>query len=365
MISQLNLNALTRVHRDEYLAAIARVLDSSAFIGGDELRQFETEFAHWASPGTFAVGCGNGTDAITLAAMALDLPPGSEAILPAMTFFGSAEGLLNAGYTIKLADVKPGTWLLDPDTLEAAITEKTKLIVPVHLYGQMAPMDRIREIADRYGCKILEDASQAHGSRWLDKPVGHYGDIATYSLYPGKNLGAFGDGGVILSRYPDLIERCRALGNHGGLAKYEHHHQGFNSRLDGLQAAILNIKLKYVDGWNEKRRAIAKFYQEALMGLPGLTLPKESVEAFSVYHQFVVLVERRKSFMAHMEKAGIQTSVHYPLALHQLPALQALNLGTFPVAARLASEGVSLPMCPTLEADDLIHISETMRAYFR
>lgn len=366
-IPLLNLKPLFDAHREEFLAALTSVIEKSGFIGGEEVASFERDFAKWVGDGLVAASCGNGTDAITIAALSLRLPADSEAILPAMTFVATAEGLLHAGFMIRLVDVQPGTWVMDPLLLEKAIGPNTKLIVPVHLYGQMAPMDNIRKIADRHGCLVLEDAAQAHGATWQGRGVGHFGDIATFSFYPGKNLGAFGDAGAIVSHDRERIEYARAFTKHGGLRKYEHQYVGFNSRLDGIQAAVLNIKLKYMNEWNEKRAGIAKLYRELLSDVPGLTLPVEAGQAGHVYHLYVVLVENREDFIAYLKDRGVETGVHYPKAIHQLPAfaMESFASETFPNAERLARRGVSLPMCPTLMLSQIKYVAETVRSYFK
>jgi len=365
-VTFLNLKKLYTDHREEYLAAMTKVMERAAFIGGEELNTFENAFANWVSPGLHCVGSANGTDAITVAALALNLPEGSEAIVPAMTYIATAAGLAKAGLKVKLVDVTDPYWLIDTKALEKAITPKTKLIAPVHLYGQMAPMDEIREIADRHGIKVLEDAAQAHGAQWKNKPVGTLGDIATYSFYPGKNLGAFGDAGAIVSRSRELIEYCRAIGNQGGIKKYEHHYVGCNSRLDNLQAAVLNVKLKYIDGWNDARRNVAKTYQEMLGGISDIQIPKEHASSKHVYHLYVTLVEKREEFMAHMKSKGVDTGIHYPGAIHQLPAFAKEEFAkqSFPNAERLAKHGVSLPMCPTLSMEDVRRVGEAVKSYF-
>lgn len=363
-VSQLDLTALHEPQREEYLAVIRRVLERSAFIGGGEVEGFERELAEWVGGGGTVAGCANGTDAITLAALAMRFPAGSEAIAPAMTFIATIEGLLHAGLEVKLVDVDPKTWLLSPDRLESAIGPRTKLIVPVHLYGQMAEMDRIRAVADRAGCRVLEDAAQAQGARWKDKPVGGYGDVATYSFYPGKNLGAFGDAGAVQSRNAELVERVMALRSHGGRKKYEHAMVGFTSRLDGLQAAVLRVKLRSLERWNEARRRIAARYDEALAGIAGLTLPRAHESARHVYHQYVVLVEGRDRFRATLEEKGIETAVHYPAAIHQIPALPQFRGQSFPEAERVAASCVSLPMCPTLSDGAVDRVIAAVRGYF-
>ena len=361
-----NLQKIFADHRAEFMARIEGVLDRCAFIGGDEVVAFEKSFAKWIGNEFSASSCANGTDAITLAAKALKLPEGSEVVIPAMTYIATASALVNAGLKLKLADVNEGTWLLDASKIESAMTKATKLIAPVHLYGQMAAMDDIRAVADKHHCKILEDAAQAHGSKWKNKSVGYWGDIAAYSLYPGKNLGAFGDAGIILSQHQSLVDICRTLGNHGGRKKYEHLIVGCNSRLDNVQAAVLNVKLKYIDAWNESRNRTAAQYRELLGGINGLQIPVALPDAKHTYHLYVVLVEKREDFMAHLKSKGIECGVHYPKAIHQQPAFADCDfaLARFPNAEKVAKHGVSLPMCPTLNEAQVAQVGAAVRSYF-
>src|SRR3989338_7224720 len=339
----LNLHKLYRTHQQEILEAIHSVLDNASFIGGGVVERFETDFARWVNPEMVATGCGNGTDALTLAFKALGCAPGSEAILPAMTFVATAEAAINAGFTLRLVDVEPKTWLMDPGALKKAISPKTRLVVPVHLYGQMARMDEIAGIARDTGCTIIEDAAQAHGARWKGHSVGHYGHAATFSFFPGKNLGAFGDGGAIVARDSKFIERCSMAGKHGGLKKYEHNFVGACSRLDAVQAAVLSVKLKYIDLWTENRRKVATWYREYLSGIPGLSLPVGREEARHVYHLFVIESADRHGLQQHLTQQGIETGIHYPKAIHEQEAFKSLELGQFPQASHIASRGLSLP----------------------
>lgn len=365
-IPLLNLPALYERHREELNAAIQSICETAAFVGGENVNAFAREFAQWVGVDRKSVGCANGTDAIALAAMALQLPKGSEAILPAMTYFATLEGILHAGFSVRLVDVQPGTWVMDPKLLSKAIGPNTRLIVPVHLYGQMAPMDEFREIADRHHCKILEDAAQAHGSLWKAQGVGHWGDIASFSFYPGKNLGAFGDAGAVLSRHEDLLERVQVLGNHGGLKRYEHQTIGFNSRLDGIQAAVLRVKLKYLEQWNQNRIRVAQMYLEELSSVRHMSVHTASPYAKHTYHLFVVLVEERASFMSFLKSEGIETGIHYPKALHQQEACKRFEFSNskFPVAEELANHGVSLPMCPTLTDMQVMRVVKAVKDYF-
>lgn len=362
----LDLKKLHASIQTELSEAVASVVDSGPYIGGSPVTAFEKSFAEWVGPNNFCVGVANGTDAITIAAKALQLEKGSEAIVPAMTYAATVSALLHAGLEVKLVDISPATYTIDTTLLESILSEKTALLVPVHLYGQMADMPVLKSIADKGRLKILEDAAQSHGSLLGGKPVGHYGDIATYSFYPGKNLGALGDAGAILSRDLALIERCRALGNQGGLVKYQHDYVGYNSRLDTLQAAILSTKLRKLSEWNERRSQIARTYREMLGGIPGLELPTEIAGSKHTYHLYVVRVEDRESFIAHLKKHEIDTGIHYPRAIHQQPAFRNLAFASqkYPVAENLAEHGVSLPICPTIGLDALEWIGKTVRSYF-
>ena len=363
----LDLKKLHGSISSEIGQAIGTVLEHGQFIGGPEIAAFEKNFAKWVGPEMHAVGCGNGTDAIAIAVRALKIPKGSKAIVPAMTFVATVESLRNEGLQVELVDVDPNTCLMDLHQLEAKMSEQVGLIVPVHLYGQMCDMERVRKIADQYGSRVLEDAAQAHGAQWNGKPVGHFGDIATLSFFPGKNLGAFGDAGGIISRNEALISLCSALGKHGGLKKYEHDIVGFNSRLDTIQAAVLGVKLKYLSQWNEKRRQVAGWYREALEGVKGPILTEAHPKATHVYHLFVARAENRQGFMNFLGENGVSTGVHYPKAIHQLPAMkaEAFSKLKFPVAERFAADGVSLPMCPTFEQKDVQYICEKIQEYFQ
>ncbi len=362
----LNLAALHGPNGVEYLAEIGRLIQESRFVGGEELDAFEREFASWLGPGLFATGCGNGTDALMLAAKALELPEGSEAVIPAMTFVATAEGLLHAGVKVRLADISEGTWLVDPAEMEKAMNARTKLLVPVHFYGQMCPMDSIRKLADRTGCRILEDSAQAHGAQWKGEGPGQWGDVAAFSFFPSKNLGGFGDGGAVVSRSQALIQKSWCLGKHGGPKKYEHLWLGHNSRLDNVQAAILRFKLRFIDGWNDRRRQAASWYREALHDVADIRLPVEAPEAKHVYHLFVITTESRDRLAAALKHQGIETGIHYPLPLHQLPAFRDTELanGKFPNAERLSKQGLSLPMGPTLERSEVEYVAGAIRRFF-
>ena len=346
--------------KSEIDAAIANIITKSAFVGGEEVRRFESEFAAFCEARA-CVGVGNGTDALYLTLRALGIGAGDEVITVAHTFIATAEAISMTGATAVFIDVTDDTMLMDPKLIEAAITPRTKAIVPVHLYGQSCDMDAIMEIARKHGLKVVEDAAQAHGGRWRGQRVGSIGDAATFSFYPGKNLGAFGDAGAVVSQDEALIEQIRMLANHGRLEKYTHKMEGVNSRLDGMQAAILRVKLRHLDEWNQKRRQIADFYLDALP--PNEFRPQGvNPNAEPVWHLFVVRMADRESLQQRLKAEGIATGIHYPVPLHLQPAFESrqLPLGTFPVTEAAANQVVSLPMYPELSQEQLESIVNAM-----
>ncbi|MDX6305577.1 MAG: hypothetical protein QOI77_2546 [Blastocatellia bacterium] len=339
--------------KPEIDAAIENIITKSAFVGGEEVRNFEAEFAAYCETKA-CVGVGNGTDAIYLTLRAMGVGSGDEVITVAQTFIATSEAISMTGARPVFVDIKEDTMLMDPALLEQAITPRTKVILPVHLYGQTCDLDAIMEIADRHGLKVIEDAAQAHGARWRGRRAGSIGDAACFSFYPGKNLGAFGDGGAVVSQDEDLIERIRMLANHGRLEKYTHKMEGVNSRLDGLQAAILRVKLRHLDEWNQSRRRHADFYFETLSGSE-LRMPVVDENAQPVWHLFVVRVSDREAFQQKLKEEGIATGVHYPIPLHLQPACQYLGIppGSLPVTEEVSGEVVSLPMYPELTSAQL------------
>jgi dTDP-4-amino-4,6-dideoxygalactose transaminase len=365
----VDLKAQYETIKDEIDAAIQGVIANTAFVGGEEVKKFEEEFAAYCASNNeglssrlHAAGCANGTDALWLVLKAWDVGPGDEVITVPNTFIATAEAISVVGATPVFVDVREDTMLMDPDKLEAAITPRTKAIIPVHLYGQTCEMDRIMSIARKHGLKVLEDACQAHGAFWQGRRPGSLGDAACFSFYPGKNLGAYGDGGAVVSRDEATIARVKTLADHGRLEKYTHGVPGVNSRLDGIQAAILRVKLRYLDQWNEARRQHAAHYCE-LLADADVVLPTEHPDASSVWHLFVLRVRDRDAFMAHMKANDVDTGVHYPVPLHLQPAYADLGIpaGSFPVAERVAPELVSLPMFAELTAADVEHVARCAR----
>ena len=335
--------------KDEIDAAVARVLDSGWYILGPEVEAFEEEWAAFCQAG-HAVGVANGLDALTLALRALEIGAGDEVIVPSNTFIATWLAVTAVGATPVPVEPNPATHNIDPRLVEAAITGRTRAILPVHLYGQPVDLDPLLEIARRRGLSIIEDAAQAHGARYKGVRIGAHGDVVCWSFYPGKNLGAMGDGGAVTTDRPDLAERVRLLRNYGSHAKYVNDEKGVNSRLDPIQAGILRAKLPYLEPWTERRRKIAASYSERLQK-SGLMLPEVPDWAEPVWHLYVVRSAERDALQKRLAEAGIGTLIHYPIQPHRQTAYAELGLaeGMFPIAERLAREVLSLPIGPHLD----------------
>ncbi len=349
----------------EVRRAIERVLASNWFVLGNELQTFEQEFAHYCGVSE-CVGVGNGTDAIELALRACGIGAGDEVIIPAFTANFTALAVTATGATPVLVDVSAETATLDPARIALAITGATKGIVPVHLYGQPADMDAINAIAKQHSLWVVEDVAQAHGATYRGQPVGSLGDLGAFSFYPTKNLGAYGDGGAVVTDNPDLAARLRVL-RHGGIAEgYMSVVKGRNSRLDELQAAILRAKLPHLTVWSERRREISRRYTEAFSHLEGLETPLEGAERYHVYHLYAIQSATRDALASYLAERGIGTKVHYPHALHQLDAYPEWKefAGQFPVAEQLARTVLSLPMFPELTDDDVNAVCNGVRGFF-
>jgi dTDP-4-amino-4,6-dideoxygalactose transaminase len=350
-IPLVDLSAQYHAHREQFDAALARCIASSSFIGGPDHKAFAQEFAEFCGGGHVAL-CGNGTDALYLTFAEL-LGPGDgdgEVITVSHTFVATAEAITQAGYRPVFVDVDPDTCLMDVSLIEEAITPRTQAIVPVHLYGQMVPMDRVMEIAQRHDLPVIEDAAQAHGAAWQGKAPGQWGDAACFSFYPAKNLGAWGDGGAIFTRDQDLAERIQMRANHGRKAKYEHEFVGSNSRLDGVQAAILRVKLRYLPKWNEDRRRIAAWYREGLADHNGVQLPTVLGDAVPVFHLYVVQLEERDRVLERLRGEGVGAGIHYPIPVHEQPAYSHLGMApeSLPVTHNLSGRVLSLPIYPEM-----------------
>jgi dTDP-4-amino-4,6-dideoxygalactose transaminase len=359
-IPLLDLYAQYLTIKDDVDAAIQRTILHSAFVGGEELRAFEAEFAEYCEVRA-AVGVGNGTDALYLALRALGIGPGDEVVTVAHTFIATAEAISLTGARPVFIDIQEDTMLMDPEVLETAITPRTRAIVPVHLYGQPCDMDRIMAVAGRHQLKVVEDAAQAHGSRWRGRRVGSIGDVGCFSFFPGKNLGAYGDGGAVVSQDEALMRRVRMLANHGRVDKYLHQMEGVNSRLDGLNAAVLRVKLRHLDAWNAARRRHARHYTEALTD-SGVVLPIVNVAAESVWHLFVLRVAERDDVWKELNARGIAAGIHYPVPLHRQPAYAHLEIpgGMLPVTERTAARVISVPMYPELSSDRIAAVTRAL-----
>jgi dTDP-3-amino-3,4,6-trideoxy-alpha-D-glucose transaminase len=341
-------------------AAIARVVASGWFVLGPEVERFEAEFAA-ACGGTHGVGVGTGTDAITLILRALDIGPGDEVITPPLSAAYSALAVMMAGARPVFADIDPARLTLDPAATEAAITKRTRAILPVHLYGQPADMTAIMAVAARHNLTVVEDAAQAHLATSDGRPVGTMGVAGAFSFYPTKNLGALGDGGAVVTSDAALAARIKRLRNGGQTTRYRHEEAGANSRLDELQAAILRARLPYLRGWTTRRRQIAAAYRAGITA-PGITVPAQ-FDAGHVYHLFPVLTTRRDEAQAHLSANGVETLIHYPVPIPRQPALESTSPRQCPVADRVCGEVFSLPMYPSLSDADVTAVVAAVNAF--
>ena len=339
------------------------MIASGRYLLGPELAAFEQDFADFVDA-RHCIGVGSGLDALGLVVEACGISAGDEVIVPGNTFVATWLAARRAGATPVPVDPDPGTFNLDPDGLEAAITPRTRMIVPVHLYGRPAAMDDVRAVAARHGLFVLEDAAQAHGARFRGNRAGALADAAAWSFYPSKNLGALGDGGAITTDDDGLAERLRMLRNYGSSAKYRHELSGVNSRLDELQAAVLRVKLEQLDAWNERRRSVAARYVDALAETE-LVLPGIPADAEHVWHLFVVRTPRRDELRRALADSGVETGIHYPLAPHRQPLFAdlAIDPRSLPVSERLQHEVLSLPIGPHLTDDQVDHVVDRIRAF--
>ncbi len=350
--------------KPEIDAAIQRVIDNTAFIMGKEVAQFEEAFAEYCGV-DYAVGVASGTAALFLALLAHGIGPGDEVITTPFTFFATGEAISQVGAKPVFVDIDPVTYNIDPNRIEAAITPYTKAIMPVHLYGQPADMDAINAIAEKHGLIVIEDAAQAHGSRYNGQRAGSLGHSACFSFYPSKNLGCYGDGGAVVTNDPKLAEKVARLRDHGRVSKYEHEELGYGLRLDGIQAAILSAKLPHLDDWNAGRRDRAARYAELLADLP-VTTPEHLPNVEPVYHCYTIRLEEdvdRDQVVSHLKAQGVGVGVHYPIPLHLQPAYRFLELepGDFPVSEHMANHVLSLPIYAELTDEQQDFVVETLQ----
>ena len=360
----VDLSAQYQVHREEFDEALASVIARTAFVGGEFVRDFERRYAE-AYGIDHCISCANGTDAIYIVRRMLGVGPGHEVITSSISWISTSETITQAGARPVFVEVDDDC-LIDIDAIESAITPRTRAVIPVHLYGQAVNMSRVVEICRRHGLRLVEDCAQAHFAEWRGQRVGTFGDAATFSFYPGKNLGAWGDAGAIVTRDADLARRCRMYANHGALVKHQHEIEGVNSRLDGLQAALLSAKLPHVAAWTAARQAAAREYERLLAGVGDLRLPRIRDGATHVFHLYVVQTGYRDDLKAFLAECGVETAIHYPTALPLLPAYRYLGVvpGTFPRAASLPSRILSLPMYPELSTDMIAYVAECIRDFF-
>lgn len=362
MVPLIDLKIQHRSIAAEIEAAIHNVCENTAFILSDEMKAFEEEFAGYCGA-KHGVGVANGTEALFLALKALSVGPGDEVIVPANTFIATAAAVAHAGATPVFVDVDPETYCLDAARVSSAVTPKTKAIMPVHLYGHPAEMDAIMSIAKSSGLKVIEDCAQAHGTHYKGRQVGSIGDASGFSFYPSKTLGAYGDAGMVLTNSDETAAQLRLLRDNGRTSWYEHALIGYNSRLDGLQAAILRVKFRHLDRWVDARRAHAARYGELLGDVSGVALPVEKPYGRHSYYVYVVRVSDRESFMARLKEKGCGCGIHYPVPLHLQPAFAELGgrEGDHPVAERYAKEIVSIPMFPEMTEEQVTEAAAVIR----
>ena len=377
----VDLKAQYESMKEEINRGISEVLSKSAFVGGPFLESFEKDFAAFCKV-KHCIGVGNGTDALFIALKVLGVGPGDEVMVPANSFIATSEAVTSTGARVAFVDIDPKTYNIDPNKLEdllksrqsrggsrtSALTPKPKAVIPVHLYGQPADMDGIMEIARKHGLKVIEDAAQAHGAEYKGKKIGSVGDIACFSFYPGKNLGAYGDGGAITTDDEGLALKARMLANHGRVDKYDHEMEGVNSRLDGLQAAILSAKLRHLPEWTEKRRQNAYSYNKNLRDT-GFILPHERKDVKAVYHLYVVRVQKdlREQLQNNLKAEGISTGIHYPIALPNLKAYAYMKgeKTDYAEATKASQEILSLPMFPELNETQITCIAGACKEFMK
>lgn len=363
VIAYSDLSYIHNEIKDELDAAVRKVLDSNWFIMGEELQKFEEEYAAYCNV-KHCIGVGNGLDALHLILAAYGIGPGDEVLVPANTFIATALAVSYCQATPVFVDADASTCHLEVDKIEEKITDKTKAIMAVHLYGRVADMDSICTIAKKHNLRVIEDAAQAHGAMLHGKRVGSLGDAAGFSFYPGKNLGAFGDAGAVTTNDDELARKIRALRNYGSEQKYHHIYKGFNSRLDELQAAILRVKLTRLEEWTKERREIAGYYREHIDN-PKITLPVYPETEQHVWHIYSVFTEKRDEFIKYLDDNGIKALIHYPIPVHMQEGYAELGYkqGDYPVAERLASQEVSLPLWVGMTEEEKKHIVDTINRF--
>lgn len=364
MIKFLDLSAQYNSIKSEIDEAIRRVLSDTAFIGGKFLKDFEQDFGNYVGAG-FCIGVGNGTDALEVIIEAANFPVGSEIIVPGNSFIASSEAVTRSGHKVVFADVDSDCYTLSIDSVRSKISDKTKAIIAVHLYGHPCDMRSLQELCLKHKLLLIEDCAQAHGAEFMGNRIGSIGDAAAFSFYPGKNLGAYGDAGAITTNNQELATKMRMIANHGRIAKYDHEFEGRNSRLDGLQAAILSVKLKHLDVWTKRRIEIADFYLRELVDINDLILPVRKSWAKQVYHLFVIRSSRRDELAKYLHDSGIETGIHYPVALAKLRAYEYLGMSKADTFYNHSdSMLLSLPIGEHLSNQDIAYVVQSVKSFF-
>ena len=360
----LDLKAQYESIRDEIASALQQVLDNTAFAGGPYVEKFEKEFASFCQCES-AIGVGSGTDALWMALLAIGIGQGDEVITTPNTFIATCEAISFCGAKPVFVDIDEQTYNMNPDLLEDAITPKTKAIIPVHLYGQTSDMDPIMEIAKAYGLFVVEDACQAHGAGYKGRRAGSIGDAGCFSFYPGKNLGAYGEAGAVVTNNEELAQKIRMFRDHGQAKKYKHCLIGWNGRMDGFQGAVLSLKLKYLLGWNEARRKNAQLYDELLTDVDHVITPVEEDYAKHVYHIYAIRAKNRDSLIRALGEKDISCGIHYPVPIHLQEAYKFLGYikGNFPIAEKCANELLSLPMFPELSKEQIERVCHEIKCF--
>ncbi|HOP07859.1 MAG TPA: DegT/DnrJ/EryC1/StrS family aminotransferase [candidate division Zixibacteria bacterium] len=364
-INYLDLPAQYQSIKTEIDQAIQAVLDKSAYVLGQAVADFEGEFANFCDV-SYCAGVNSGTSALLLALRALDIGPGDEVITAANTFVATAAAIVHAGAQPVLVDVDPVSRNIDPELVSMAISSRTRAIIPVHLYGCPADMNSILKLAGRYGLSVIEDAAQAQGARYRGLRTGSMGHIAAFSFYPGKNLGAYGEAGAITTDDQKLDETVRMLRDHGSKQKYVHELLGYNARMEGIQGAVLNVKLRYLEKWNRERNRVAALYNQLLSDLP-ITLPNMADDDIEqVFHVYVIETDRRDELQAFLAKEGVPSLIHYPIPIHLQKAFDYLNYrkGEFPVTERLADQVLSLPIYPEITDEQVTFVAGKVKSFF-
>ncbi len=363
MIKFLDLHSQYVQIKDEIDKAISSVISESAFVGGKYVSEFEERFAAYQQA-NYCVGVGNGTDALEIAIEALSLEKGSEIIVPANSFIASSEAVTRTGHKVIFCDCNLYDYTIDIEDVLRKLNPRTSAIIAVHQYGHPCDMDALVRIARDFGIKIIEDCAQAHGAEYKGRKVGSIGDVGAFSFYPGKNLGAYGDAGAIITNDKSLAVRCRMIANHGRISKYNHEFEGRNSRLDAIQAAVLGVKLNYLDVWLDRRIKVADLYRKYLSGLDVISLPNCSSWAKHVYHLFVIRCKRRNELKRMLEGNGVEVGIHYPISLPKLPAYKYLGqVNGCSNADNLEGEILSLPMGEHIIRDDIMRISDLVHSF--